>query len=252
MSILELKEIYKIYGSSYGNIALKNINLMIEKGEFLSIMGPSGSGKTTLMNVASTITDSSSGKVIINGIDTDKFDGEELALMRREKIGFIFQDFRLMDNLDVKENIMLPLILNGLKVKEIESRLSKLITVLELEDIIKRKSIFELSGGQRQKIAIARAIIHEPVILFADEPTGKLDSSMAKYIMKLFYSINKNLHTSIMMVTHDPLSASFSDRVLFLKDGEIYNELYRGEGKADFYNRILDIVAFLGGKTYDF
>ncbi len=251
MSVLELKEIYKIFGSGHGHIALKNINLGLDKGEFLAIMGSSGSGKTTLMNVASTVMKASSGKVFINGLDTEHLTEEELAILRREKIGFVFQDFRLIDNLNVKENIILPLVFNGLKVDEIHNKLNKIKDILNLEEIIKKKSIYELSGGQKQKIAIARAIIHEPVILFADEPTGKLDSNLANNIMNLLQEINKNLHMSIIMVTHNSLSASFCDRVLFLRDGEIYNEIYNGEEKINFHKRILDVVAFLGGNTYD-
>ncbi|MCY6371709.1 ABC transporter ATP-binding protein [Clostridium ganghwense] len=251
MSVLELKEIYKIFGSGHGHIALKNINLVLDKGEFAAVMGPSGSGKTTLMNVTSTVMKASSGKVIIDGLDMEHLNEEELAVIRREKVGFVFQDFRLIDNLNVRENIILPLVLKGLKANEIDNKLNRIKDILNLEDIVNKKSIYELSGGQKQKIAIARAIIHEPLMLFADEPTGKLDSDSANNIMNLFQAINKNFHMSIIMVTHNPLSASFCDRVLFLRDGEIYNEIYKGEEKNNFHKRILDVVAFLGGKTYD-
>ncbi|MCY6484149.1 ABC transporter ATP-binding protein [Clostridium aestuarii] len=252
MSVLELKEIYKIFGSGHGHIALKNINLVLDKGEFVAVMGPSGSGKTTLMNVAATVMKASSGKVIINGLDMEKLNKEKLAIMRREKIGFVFQDFRLIDNLNIEENIILPLVLNEVKANEIDNKLNRLKDVLKLEDIVNKKSIYELSGGEKQKVAIARAIIHEPAILFADEPTGKVDSNLTNNIMNLFKKINKNFGMSIMMGTHDPLSASFCDRVLFLKDGEIYNQIHKGEEKSDFYKRILDVIAFLGGSRYDF
>lgn len=248
MNALELKEIYKIYGEGHGHIALKNINLVMNDGEFLCVMGPSGSGKTTLVNIASTNDKASSGKVILNGLDIKGLSKDELAVLRREKIGFVFQNFRLIDYLNVKENIIFPLILKGLKYSEIDNRLNRIIKVLQLEDIINR-GVYELSGGQKQKVAVARAIIHEPVILFADEPTGNLDSISTEKIMNLFYKINKELGTSIIMVTHDSVSASYSDRVMFLRDGEIYNEIYKDEDKVDFHKRILDVVAFLGGKT---
>lgn len=248
MNALELKEIYKIYGEVHGYIALKNINLVVNDGEFICVMGPSGSGKTTLINVASTNDKASSGKVILNGLDIKGLSKDELAVLRREKIGFVFQNFRLIEHLNVKENIIFPLILKALKYSEIDSRLNRIIKVLQLEDIINR-GVYELSGGQKQKVAVARAIIHEPVILFADEPTGNLDSISTEKIMNLFYKINKELGTSIIMVTHDSVSASYSDRVMFLRDGEIYNEIYKDEDKVDFHKRILDVVAFLGGKT---
>ncbi|WP_373898026.1 ABC transporter ATP-binding protein [Haloimpatiens sp. FM7315] len=248
MNALELKEIYKIYGEGQGYIVLKNINLVVNDGEFICVMGPSGSGKTTLINVASTNDKASSGKLILNGLDIKGLSKDELAVLRREKIGFVFQNFRLIDNLNVRENIIFPLILKGLKYSEIDNRLNRIIKILQLEDIINR-GVYELSGGQKQKVAVARAIIHEPVILFADEPTGNLDSISTEKIMNLFYKINKELGTSIIMVTHDSVSASYSDRVMFLRDGEIYNEIYKDEDKVDFHKRILDVVAFLGGKT---
>ncbi len=251
MSALELKEIYKIFGNECGCIALENINLFVEKGEFISIMGPSGSGKTTLINIASTVIKKSSGKVIIDGLNIEKLNNEELAMMRREKIGFVFQDFRLIDSLNIEENIILPLVLKGLNHNEIYRKLKKITEILKLDYIIHKKSIYELSGGEKQRVASARAIIHGPKILFADEPTGKLDSNSSNAIMDLFEKINKNFNISIIIVTHDPVSASYSNRVIFLKNGKIYNEIYKGEEKSSFYSRILDMVAFLGGKNYD-
>ncbi|MFD3157053.1 ABC transporter ATP-binding protein [Haloimpatiens sp. FM7330] len=250
MSVLELEEVYKIYGDGHGNIALKNINLAVEKGEFLGIMGPSGSGKTTLINAASTINKVSAGKVYIDGFDMSNLNKEQLALMRREKIGFVFQDFRLIDTLSVKENIMLPLILEKVEFDEIHKRLTKLESILCIKDLM-NKNIHKLSGGEKQKVAIARAVIHNPSILFADEPTGRLDSASTKVIMDLFKNINEEFNITIVMVTHDSRIASYCSRVLFLKDGEIYNEMYKGEERDKFYKRIIDVVSFLGGKTYD-
>ncbi len=248
MNLLELKEIYKVYGE--GIIALKNINLSIEKGDFLTIMGPSGSGKSTLLKIASTVLEPSAGKVKINGSDIKFKKDEELILNRRRNLGFVFQDFKLLEELNVEDNIILPLVLERKKRKFIKEKLLRYSELLGIEKILK-KNIINLSGGEKQQVAIARALINDPMMIFVDEGTGKLDFNTSQNIMKLFQKINKELKTTIFMVTHDPYVASFSERVVFLRDGEIYNEIYSGDSKKDFYKSILDVVSFLGGKTYE-
>jgi len=250
LEILKLKHIFKIYGEKVQHCALKDINLSIEKGEFVGIMGPSGSGKTTLLNVISTIDPPSSGEVLINGENPYKLDNSKLAFFRRKKLGFVFQDFNLIDTLTIGENIVLPLTLDGAKVSTMDKKLKEVASRLNIESILEKRT-YEVSGGQAQRAAIARAIIHSPLLLLADEPTGNLDSKAAKDVMELFESINREIGVTTLMVTHDPMSASYCHRVIFIRDGLFFNEIHRGESRRKFYQQIIDVLSLLGGEAND-
>lgn len=251
MELLKLRHIFKIYGDKVQHIALNDINLEIAKGEFVGIMGPSGSGKTTLLNVISTIDPPTSGEVLINGENPYKLDNSKLALFRRRKLGFVFQDFNLIDTLTIGENIVLPLTLDGHKVSTMDKKLKEVAGKLNIENILHKRT-YEVSGGQAQRAAIARAIINSPLLLLADEPTGNLDSKAAKDVMELFESINRDLGVTTVMVTHDPKSASYCHRVIFIKDGRLFNEIHRGDSRQKFYQEIIDVLALLGGEDHDF
>ncbi|SHJ42830.1 putative ABC transport system ATP-binding protein [Clostridium amylolyticum] len=246
MKVLEVRNLSKVYGSKVIFSALDNISFTIEEGEFVGIMGPSGSGKTTLLNMVSTVDKPTSGEILIRSKNPLSLKGEELALFRRRELGFVFQDFNLLDTLTVGENIVLPLTLDGVSVNKQDYELSRISRILEIEDLINKRT-FEISGGQSQRTAIARAVIHNPTLLLADEPTGNLDSKSAKTVMELFEKINKEEKVTTMMVTHDALSASYCSRILFIKDGAIYNEVYKGESRQQFYQEIIDVLALLGG-----
>ncbi|GAA0754493.1 ABC transporter ATP-binding protein [Clostridium sartagoforme] len=247
MGILEIKNLKKIYGSKVSFTALNNINFIVEQGEFIGIMGPSGSGKTTLLNVISTIDKPTSGEIRINDIKPLLLKGDELALFRRRELGFVFQDFNLLDTLTIGENILLPLTLDGVLVNEQNKKLERVSKILGIEKILNKRT-FEVSGGEAQRAAVARALIHNPSILLADEPTGNLDSKSSKIVMELFEKINKEEKVTTMMVTHDPVAASYCNRILFIKDGAIYNEIYKEDSRQQFYQDILDVIALLGGR----
>ncbi|MBU5310800.1 ABC transporter ATP-binding protein [Tissierella carlieri] len=249
--ILKISKLNKVYEGKVAYKALKNINLNIEEGEFVGIMGPSGSGKTTLLNIISTIDLPTSGEVIINGSNPHDLNNSELAMFRRKELGFVFQDFNLLDTLTIGENIILPLTLDKYPVKEMEKKLKEIVKKLGIEEILDKRT-YEISGGQAQRAAIARAIINSPSLLLADEPTGNLDSKAAKDVMELFYNINAKEKVTALMVTHDPYTASFCHRVIFIKDGELYNEIYRGNKRELFYQEIMDILSLLGGDKNDF
>lgn len=246
MKILEVRNLSKVYGSKVIFSALEDISFTIEEGEFVGIMGPSGSGKTTLLNMVSTVDKPTSGEISIRGKNPLNLKAEELALFRRRELGFVFQDFNLLDTLTVGENIVLPLTLDGVSVNKQDYELDRISRILGIEDLINKRT-FEISGGQSQRTAIARAVIHNPTLLLADEPTGNLDSKSAKTVMELFEKINKKEKVTTMMVTHDALSASYCSRILFIKDGAIYNEIYKGESRQQFYQEIIDVLALLGG-----
>ena len=248
MNILELKDLTKIYTGKMNFTALNGISFNIEEGEFVGIMGPSGSGKTTLLNMISTIDKPTSGEVNIEGKNPFLLKGDDLALFRRRKLGFVFQDFNLLDTLTVGENIVLPLTLDGIDVEEQNKELNRIASILEIEKLINKRT-FEISGGQSQRTAVARALIHNPTLLLADEPTGNLDSKAAKNVMELFEKINKEEKVTTMMVTHDSMSASYCNRILFIKDGTIYNEIYKEDGRQQFYQKIIDVLAMLGGSN---
>ncbi|MCT8975932.1 ABC transporter ATP-binding protein [Clostridium sp. CX1] len=248
MEILQVTNLSKVYGSKVVFSALDNISFTIEEGEFVGIMGPSGSGKTTLLNMISTIDKPTSGELKIKDRNPLKLKGDELALFRRRELGFVFQDFNLLDTLTVGENIVLPLTLDGVSVKEQDKALDRIARILGIEELLNKRT-FEISGGQAQRTAIARALIHRPALLLADEPTGNLDSKSAKTVMELLKEINEREKVTTMMVTHDPLSASYCSRILFIKDGAIYNEIYRGDSRQQFYQEIIDLLALLGGSN---
>jgi len=246
MEILEVSNLRKVYGNKILFNALDNISFTIEEGEFVGIMGPSGSGKTTLLNMISTVDKPTSGEIRIRDKNPLKLKGEELALFRRRELGFVFQDFNLLDTLTVGENIVLPLTLDGAAVEIQDDELNRISKILGIEDLINKRT-FEISGGQAQRTAIARALVHNPTLLLADEPTGNLDSKAAKTVMRLFEKINLEEKVTTIMVTHDPLSASYCSRILFIKDGSIYNEIYKGDSRQQFYQEIIDVLALLGG-----
>lgn len=246
MNVLEVSNLSKVYSGKVVFSALDNISFSIEAGEFVGIMGPSGSGKTTLLNMISTVDKPTSGDIKIRDKNPLKLKGDELAIFRRRELGFVFQDFNLLDTLTIGENIVLPLTLDGVPVKNQDDKLRIITKILGIEKLIDKR-IFEISGGQSQRTAIARALIHNPSLLLADEPTGNLDSKAAKTVMELFEKINKEEKVTTMMVTHDLLSASYCNRILFIKDGTIYNEIYKEDTREQFYQEIIDVLALLGG-----
>ncbi len=246
MRNLEVNNLSKVYGSKVLFSALNNISFSVDEGEFVGVMGPSGSGKTTLLNMISTVDKPSSGEIRIRDKNPLKLMGEKLALFRRRELGFVFQDFNLLDTLTVGENIVLPLTLDGIPVKTQDEELKRISSILGIEDLINKRT-YEISGGQAQRTAIARALVHKPTLLLADEPTGNLDSKAAKTVMELFEKINNTEKVTTIMVTHDPLSASYCNRILFIKDGAIYNEIYKGDSRQQFYQEIMDVLALLGG-----
>lgn len=246
MPILQLKDVTKVYEGKVTHRALNQLSFEVEKGQFIAVMGPSGSGKTTLLNLISTIDQPTSGEIILNGITPHFLNKTELAYFRRRQLGFVFQDFNLLPTLTVEENIVLPLTLDQQPVHVMEERLKGLVEKLGLHSFLYKRPN-EISGGQAQRTAIARALIHEPNIILADEPTGNLDSNNSKEVLDLLSKINKERRSTIVMVTHDPIAASFCDRVLFIKDGEYFNEIYRDDRRQTFFQRILNVLSLLGG-----
>lgn len=250
--LLSVQQIQKYYGSR-GNVtkALDHINLDVDKGEFVAIMGPSGSGKTTLLNCISTIDTVTSGHIIIDEQDITTLSQKKLATFRRNHLGFIFQDFNLLDTLTAFENIALALTIQKVNPKEIEERIHTLATQLGITEILS-KYPYELSGGQKQRVACARAIITHPSLILADEPTGALDSKSSRLLLESLEFLNTKLNATIMMVTHDAFTASYAKRILFIKDGKIFTELIRGNNnRKDFFNRIIEVVTLLGGDTHN-
>ena len=228
MSLLSVQNLKKVYTSKLGTTsvtALKNVNFNVEEGEFIAIMGESGSGKTTLLNILASLDKPTAGKVILNGIETTSIKEKDLAAFRRDHLGFVFQDFNLLNTFNIKDNIFLPLVLQGKSLSMMQKRLAILASSLEIEDIL-LKYPYEVSGGQKQRTAIARALITSPDILLADEPTGALDSRTSEKILKIFENIEHKGQT-ILMVTHSAKAAAHASRVLFIRDGEVYHELYR-------------------------
>ena len=227
--MLEVQNIKKIYRSRFGKNeleALKSINFTVEAGEYIAIMGESGSGKTTLLNILALLDRPTSGKVILMGKDLQEIKDNEMAKFRRENLGFVFQDFNLLDTFSVKDNILLPLVLSRMPVKQLMGELKPVVKALGIEKLLE-KYPYELSGGQKQRVAVARAIITNPDLLLADEPTGALDSKTSEQLLQIFQRLNFNGQT-ILMVTHSSIAASHAKRVLFIKDGQVYHQLYRG------------------------
>lgn len=250
--ILQVKQIEKYYGNK-GNItkAIDNISFTVESGEFVGIMGASGSGKTTLLNCISTIDRVTSGNIYINNQDITKLKGNKLNQFRREELGFIFQDFNLLDTLTCYENIALALTIQKVSPREIKKRVEEIADKLGIKDIL-RKYPYQISGGQKQRIASSRAIITNPKLVLADEPTGALDSKSARQLLENFEYLNKTLGATILMVTHDAFTASYASRILFIKDGKIFNELKRGnDTRKEFFSKIIEVVTLLGGELND-
>jgi putative ABC transport system ATP-binding protein len=248
--IVTLKEVTKIYEGKVMHRALNQLNFEALEGEFVAVMGPSGSGKTTLLNLISSIDLPTYGRVLINNIEPEKLSENNLALFRRSNLGFVFQEINLLNMLTVEENIVLPLTLDGFSIDEMEKRVSLLSNRLGLTEILDKRPD-ELSGGQAQRTAIGRALVHKPKIILADEPTGNLDSASAKEVLELLSEVNQTEGTTIIMVTHDPIAASYCDRVVFIKDGEFFNEIYKDERRQTFFQRILNVLSLLGGHSND-
>lgn len=250
--ILKIDSIEKYYGNK-GNIlkAIDDVSFEVQKGEFVGVMGPSGSGKTTLLNVIATIDEVSSGHIYLNGKDLTEINKKEIGRFRRENLGFIFQDFNLIDTLTIHENIALALTINKTNKNEIGGKVNSVAKELGIEEIL-TKYPYEVSGGQKQRTACARALITNPKLILADEPTGALDSRSAQMLIEMISSLNKDFKATILMVTHDSFTASYCDRILFIKDGKIFTELVRGNNtRKQFFNQILDVVALLGGDVRD-
>lgn len=251
MSTLSMTNISKIYEGKVPYKALDHISVSLEHGEFVGIMGPSGSGKTTLLQLAAAIDAPTSGQILINGQDPHKMKKRDLAQFRRRELGFVFQDFNLLNTLTVEENMVLPLTLEGEKVSVMEEKVAAVAAKLGIEGIMKKRT-YEISGGQAQRTAIGRAIIHSPKLMFADEPTGNLDSKASRDVMETLERINNESGTTIMLVTHDPLAASYCNRVVFIKDGSLYNELHRGnDSRQSFFQRVIDVLSLIGGNAHD-
>ena len=249
-NILTVNNIEKYYGGK-SNItkAIDNISFTIDKGEFVGIMGPSGSGKTTLLNCISTIDTVTTGNIIINGYDITKLKSKKLENFRKNELGFIFQDFNLLDTLTAYENIALALTIQGKKPKEIDSLIKGIVENLGISSIL-NKYPYEMSGGQKQRVASARAIVTNPSLILADEPTGALDSKSSRLLLDSFENLNERLKATILMVTHDAFTASYTHRILFIKDGKIFNELIRGnDSRKDFFDRIIEVITILGGDS---
>lgn len=243
MNLLTVENLKKLYKSS-NTLALKNVSFEVQEKEFVAIMGESGSGKSTLLNIIATLDKPTEGTVVIANQNTEKLSPSQIATFRREKLGFIFQDFNLIETFSVKDNILLPLVLSGVDIYTFNSKLDYVSEKLDIKDILS-KNITELSGGQKQRVAIARSLITSPKLILADEPTGQLDSKSAENVMQIFSSINDDGNT-ILMVTHSIKSASYAKRVLFIKDGIIFHEIYKGaQTNIDFAEKIADSLTLL-------
>ena len=251
-NILEVKNALKYYGNK-SNLtkAIDNVSFSVHKGEFVGIMGASGSGKTTLLNCISTIDKVTAGHIFINGEDITELKGNDLNKFRREELGFIFQDFNLLDTLTAYENIALALTIQKVDAKEIDRRVMETAKKLDIDNILS-KYPYQLSGGQKQRVASARAIITNPKLVLADEPTGALDSKSARQLLEIFNTLNQELDATILMVTHDAFTASYADRIIFIKDGKIFNELLKGANtRKEFFEKIIEVQTLLGGELND-
>lgn len=251
-NILKIESIEKYYGNKSSlTKAINDISFNVTKGEFVAIMGASGSGKTTLLNLISTIDKVTSGNIYVGGEDITKLKGNKLNKFRREELGFIFQDFNLLDTLTAYENIALALSIQNINPKEIDTKIKKVAKELNICDVL-NKYPYQMSGGQKQRVASARAIITNPKLILADEPTGALDSKSAKMLLERFNYLNTTLAATILMVTHDAFTASYATRVIFIKDGKIFNEIHKGDqSRREFFDKIIDVVTMLGGDLVD-
>ncbi len=250
--ILKIDNVEKYYGNKSSlTKALDNISFEVREGEFVAIMGASGSGKTTLLNCISTIDKVTSGHIYVSRKDITKLKGNRLNEFRREQLGFIFQDFNLLDTLTAYENIDLALTIQKVNAKEIDMKIKQIAKSLAIEDIL-NKYPYQMSGGQKQRVASARAIITNPSLILADEPTGALDSKSSSMLLDKFHYLNQDLGATILMVTHDAISASYATRVIFIKDGKMFHEIIRGDdSKKVFFNKIIDVMTLLGGDLSD-
>ncbi|MGH4121911.1 MAG: ABC transporter ATP-binding protein [Clostridium sp.] len=247
-NILSVEKIEKYYGNK-DNVtkAIESISFKVDEGEFVGIMGPSGSGKTTLLNCISTIDNVTTGKIIINNSDITRLKSKTLDKFRQNELGFIFQDFNLLDTLTAYENIALALTIKGEKSSEIDGKIKSVAKYLGIE-LELNKYPYQMSGGQKQRVASARAIVTDPSLVLADEPTGALDSKTARLLLEKLESLNKDLKTTILMVTHDAFTASYAHRILFIKDGKIFSEVVRGKDtRKEFFNKIIEVITLLGG-----
>lgn len=249
MALLEVRHLQKIYQNRFGGNqvrALSDVNFSVEQGEYVAIMGESGSGKTTLLNILAALDTPTLGEVLLNGENMKQIPGGQMAVYRRENLGFVFQDFNLLDTFSIQDNIFLPLVLAGKRYNEMQQRLQALAPQLGIMDILK-KFPYEVSGGQKQRAAVARALITQPDLILADEPTGALDSRSSDSLLELFQQINRQGQT-VLMVTHSVKAASTAQRVLFIKDGEVYHQLYRGEmSSEELYQRISEALTVMVG-----
>lgn len=250
--ILEAKGVNKVFGSKRNTFkALNDIDLYISKGEFVGVMGPSGAGKSSLLNVLSSIEPITSGTIQIGGSELTKMKEDQLREFRRDQMGFIFQDYNLLDTLTVAENIMLPLTFTKTTKDEMKKKVAELADRFGIHAILE-KYPYEISGGQQQRTAVCRAIIGKPSILFADEPTGALDSKSAHHLLQTLSKLNEEMQATILMVTHDPYAASFCSRVVFIKDGSLYTEIHKGDqSRKQLFQQILKILSTIGGGQYD-
>lgn len=249
MKVLSVQNVRKIYGVNQGANAynaLNGVSLEVERGEFIGIMGPSGAGKSTLLNVIATIDTPTSGKIQIGEQDIVNLKEPNLSSFRRKKLGFIFQDYNLLDTLTLKENIILPLVLSKINAKDIENRVEKIADSLGIGNILD-KYPYEVSGGQKQRAAAARAVINNPELILADEPTGALDSRSAKELLTCISELNEKNNATILMVTHDAFAASFCKKIIFIKDGVLYTEIISNGNRKEFYHKILKVLSALGG-----
>ena len=250
--VLEVNHVEKVYGSR-NNVtrALADVSFAVDKGEFVGIMGASGSGKSTLLNCVSTIDTVTSGNVVINGADVTRMKHAELTRFRREQLGFIFQDSNLLDTLTARENIALPLTIARVPAKETLARVEQVAQRLDIAGVLD-KYPYQMSGGQQQRVAAARALVTDPAIILADEPTGALDSKNARLLLESIESMNRQYQATVLMVTHDSFAASYTNRVLFIRDGRIFTELRRGDSpRREFFDRIMEVVAMMGGEGSD-
>lgn len=250
MQILKVENISKTYGikkNSKQYMALKSISFEVKEGEFIGVMGASGSGKTTLLNILGSIDKPTTGRYIMDGKDVATLSKNQLAKHRIDNIGFIFQDYNLLETMTLKENILLPLALKGYKVKAMEEKLFNIVKDLGILKVLD-KYPYEVSGGEQQRAAACRALITNPKMILADEPTGNLDSKSGKDLLDLLTFINKQYKATILMVTHDVFAASYCQKILFIRDGEIYNELYAGDSKKKFFDAIIEVMSVLGGE----
>ena len=248
--ILKVSNLEKIYKGKVSFKALENINMEVSKGEFVAIMGPSGSGKSTFLNTISTIDKPTGGSVLIAGSNPYEMNSAQLSTFRRKELGFVFQQFNLINTLTVGENIILPLTLDKVPVRKMNVKLKEISELLGITHLLHKRT-YEISGGQAQRVAIARAVINNPSILLADEPTGNLDSKAAKDVMKLFKKLNESMNVTIIMVTHDPNIAAYSDKTYIIKDGNIYQEIINRNDDRTYRREILNTMSLLGGDEID-